>query len=94
MKAMSTEVEQLQYFLSHVVEERAGIRTRQEQDDSIVYTLYSSPCYATVVGLNKLHRRAPRWWLWRLSIAKGVLCFTEADQKWFHTQAPPESRRD
>ena len=47
---MRTAVERLQHFFPQVVEERAGILTRQERDDSIVYALYSSPCYATVVG--------------------------------------------
>ena len=32
------------------MDERAGIQTKPERDDLIVYTLYTSPCYATVVG--------------------------------------------
>ena len=50
MNAMGTAVEQLQNFFSEVVVERAGIPKSQEREDSTVYTLYSSPCYATVVG--------------------------------------------
>ena len=50
MNSTSAAEKQAQYFSPQVVEERAGIQTRQEKDDSIVYTLCSSPCYATVVG--------------------------------------------
>ena len=52
MNAMGTAVEGPQFFiLSGGGGEggEAGIPTRQE-DDPIVYTLYGSPCYATIVG--------------------------------------------
>ena len=49
MNAMGATVEQVQYFFSHVVEKRAGCPRRQTKD-MIMYTLYGSPCYATVVS--------------------------------------------
>ena len=48
MNAVGTAAEQLQYFFSQVVEERAGIPKSQAREDS--YTLCGSPRYATAVG--------------------------------------------